>query len=173
MVGSRVWLVGLAILCALVVGCGKTGAASDGPKGRFVAAADRVCAGHLRAVMTLLDQPAAPVPAWQQEAAQDEGLYQIIATSIGSLEDLGPAPGPRGQAFAGYVKTMKARAALYRLTSVAFLNRDTISALRFENRISDIDAKGDRFAHDYGLRICGTGLPDVKKAFVAAGWDQR
>jgi hypothetical protein len=175
MVGSRVWPPGLAVVCALVlccaVGCGKTGAGGGAAKRQFVAAADRVCATHVRAVMTFLNQREGG-PAWQQQASQDEGLFQIIAGSIQRLEGLGPAPGPRGASFAGYVKTLKARASLYRLTSIAFLNRDTVFALSLENRITDIDTQGDRFAHDYGLSICGTGVRDVSKAFDAAGWKQ-
>ena len=124
---------------------------------------------HVRAVIAWLDEPRSGA-LWQQQASQDEGLYQIIDGSIKSLERLGPAPGPNGAAFAGYVKTMKARAALYRLTSAAFLNRDTIFALRLENRIRSIDARGDHYAHTYGLRICGTSLRDLAKAFNAAGW---
>ena len=107
---------------------------------------------------------------WRQQASQDEGLYEIIDTSIKRLRSLGPPPGPHGAAFDGYVKTLKARAALYRLTSVAFLNRDTIFALRLENRIKSIDAQGDALAHSYGLHVCGTGLRDLAKAFNAAGW---
>ena len=173
MVGNRVWLPGLALLCALVlavVGCGKSGSDGGGVKGQFVTSADEVCATHFRAVMTLLGQ-SQPGPLWEQNAAEDEGIYQILGSSIQSLEGLGAAPGPRGEAFAGYVKTLKARASLYRLTSTAFLNRDTVFALRLENRITDIDAQGDRFAHRYGLRICGTGAHDVTRAFDAAGWN--
>jgi len=175
MVGSRVWTPGLAILCGLVlgvVGCGKTGGGDGGTvKGQFVTAADQVCANHLRSVMAFLDQPQ-PGASWQQQATQDEGIYQIMAGSIGRLEGLGPAPEPRGASFAGYVKTLKARASLYRLTSIAFLHRNTVFALQLEDRIAHIDTQGDRFAHDYGLRICGSGLPDLKRAFDAAGWGQ-
>jgi hypothetical protein len=175
MAASRVRSPGLALLCVLVLGvlgCGKTGADNSGAKGRFVSAADQVCAKHLRAVMTFLGQ-SEPGSLPQQDAAQDEGIYQIMAGSIQRLEGLGPAPGPHGEAFAGYVKTLKARASLYRLTSIAFLKQDTVFALRLENRITDIDHQGDRFAHRYGLRICGTGLPDLKRAFDAAGWNPR
>ena len=167
--------VPLVIACALVValgGCGGGGGARDvtnPAKGGFIAGADEVCAAHLRAMITWLNQPQTG-PNWRQQAAQDEGVFEIMDRSIRSLEALGPAPGPGVQAFAGYLKTMKARASLFRLTSVAFQRRDTVSALGFERRVKEIDAQGDRFAHSYGLRICGTGLPDVAKAFDAAGW---
>jgi hypothetical protein len=92
--------------------------------------------------------------------------------SIASLEGLGPAPNPGREAFTGYVKTMKARAALYRLTSVAFQHHDTVTALGFEKRVGEIDSQGDAYAHSYGLHICGSGLPDLAKAFDAAGWSQ-
>lgn len=127
-----------------------------------------VCAAHVRAVMSWLVQPQQG-PSWQQDATQDEGLYEIIDASIRRLESLGPPPDPRGDAFDGYLSTLKARAALYRLTSVAFLKRDTVFALRLEGRIGQIDSRGDHYAHTYGLRVCGTGLKDVARAFDAAG----
>lgn len=164
----------LALLCALaaaVAGCGHSGSGGGGgEKGGFVAAADRVCAAHLRSVMTWLDRPGSGA-AWQQQAVQDEGIYEIMGRSIGRLEALGPAPGPNDAAFAGYVKTLKARASLYQLTSMAFEDRNTIFALQLEQRISSINASGDRYAHTYGLQICGTGIQDVGRAFKAAGWD--
>src|SRR5215467_13516285 len=111
MFGVRVWPPGVAVSCALmlaVVGCGKVGGADNSEKGMFVTAADQVCAAHVRAVMSWLDQPAAGA-AWQQQATQDEGIYEIMDRSIQRLDGLGPAPGPRGDAFADYVKTLKAR----------------------------------------------------------------
>lgn len=165
----------LVAACALLIalaGCGGGGGtrnAGNPAKGGFIAGADEVCADHLRAMMTWLNQRQAG-PDWRQQAAQDEGVYEIMARSIRSLEGLGPAPGPGMQAFAGYLKTLKARASLFRLTSVAFQRRDTVSALGFERRVKEIDAQGDRYAHSYGLRICGSGLPDLAKAFDAAGW---
>jgi hypothetical protein len=174
MLGVRAWPPGLAVACALMLalaGCGKNGGADNSEKGMFVSAADQVCAAHVRAVMSWLDQPVTGA-AWRQQATQDEGIYEIMDRSIGRLEGLGPAPGPRGDAFAGYVKTLKARASLYRLTSMAFLDRDTVFALQLENRIQQIDSQGDQYAHDYGLRICGTGVKDLAKAFDDAGWKQ-
>jgi hypothetical protein len=120
--------------------------------------------------MTWLDHRGSGA-AWQQQAVQDEGIYEIMGRSIGRLEALGPAPGPNDAAFAGYVKTLKARASLYQLTSMAFEDRNTIFALQLEQRISSINASGDRYAHTYGLQICGTGIQDVGRAFNAAGWD--
>jgi hypothetical protein len=163
--------VAFLVACALLLILGGCGSAKDGggpAKRAFVKGADDVCTAHVRAVMTWLNEPQTG-SSWQQQAHQDEGLYQIIDGSIKRLESLGEPPGPNDGAFDDYVTTMKARAALYRLTSAAFFNRDTVSALRFENRIKSIDARGDRDAHTYGLRVCGTGLKDVAKAFDAAG----
>jgi hypothetical protein len=162
-------LVALCALSLAVGGCGSARHSGGSAKGAFVAGADEVCAAHVRAVMSWLNQPQSGA-LWQQQATKDEGLYEIIDRSIKSLEALGPAPDPRGDAFGGYVSTLKARAALYRLTSVAFQKRDTVFALRLENRITAIDAQGDHYAHTYGLRICGTGLHDLAKAFNDAGW---
>jgi hypothetical protein len=164
--------VALPVACALLLALGGCGGAKDGggpAKRAFVAGADNVCKAHVRAVMNWLVQPQEG-PSWQQNARQDEGLYEIIDASIQRLESLGPAPDPHGEAFNGYMGTLKARASLYRLTSVAFLKRDTVFALRLENRIGQIDSQGDHFAHTYGLRVCGTGLKDVAKAFDDAGW---
>lgn len=163
--------VALSLACALLLilgGCGSTKDGGGPAKRAFVKGADDVCTAHVRAVMTFLNQPQTG-SSWQQQANQDEGLYQIVDSSIKRLESLGQPPGPNDAAFNDYVTTMKARASLYRLTSVAFLNRDTVSALRFQNRIKSVDARGDRDAHTYGLRVCGTGLKDVAKAFNAAG----
>jgi hypothetical protein len=174
MLGIRAWPPLLAVVCALVLvatGCGKSGSANDSTKGRFVTAADQVCAAHVRAMMSWLDAPGSGA-AWQRQAVQDEGIYEIMDRSIQRLSGLGPAPGPRGESFGGYLKTLKARASLYRLTSVAFTKRDTVFALQLEKRIDQIDAQGDQYAHDYGLRICGTGVKDLAKAFDDAGWTQ-
>jgi hypothetical protein len=168
----RVPLLLVCVLALAVGGCGGARGGGGSPKNAFVARADRICASHLKAVMSLLNQPGTGA-AWQQQAAQDEGIYEIMDLSIQRLDALGAAPDPHSTAFARYVRTLKARAGLYRLTSVAFLNRDTLSALRFENRIRDIDAQGDRYAHSYGLRICGTDLHDLANAFSAAGWSPR
>jgi hypothetical protein len=121
-------------------------------------------------MVSWLDQPGRGT-ASEQQAVQDEGVYEIMSRSIQRLDALGPAPEPRGDSFAGYVKTLKARAALYKLTSLAFGDRNTLFALRLEKRINSIDAQGDRYAHTYGLQICGTGLQDLSRAFKAAGWD--
>lgn len=163
--------VAFSLACALLLilgGCGSTKDGGGPAKRAFVKGADEVCTDHARAVMTFLTQRQTGA-SWRQEANQDEGLYEIIDGSIKRLESLGEPPGPDDAAFDDYLSTMEARAALYRLTSVAFLNRDTVSALRFESRIKSVDAQGDRDAHTYGLRVCGTGLKDVAKAFDAAG----
>ena len=163
--------VAFSFACALLLILGGCGSAKDGggpAKRAFVKGADEVCTAHVRAVMTFLDQPQTGA-AWRQQANQNEGLYEIIDGSIKRLESLGQPPGPDDAAFDDYLTTMKARASLYRLTSVAFLNRDTGSALQLESRIRSVDARGDRDAHTYGLRVCGTGLKDVAKAFDAAG----
>lgn len=163
------------VACALALalgGCGGGGgskSSTNPAKSGFIVGADDVCTMHLRAMMSWLNQPETG-PDWRQQAVQDEGVYEIMSRSIHSLEALGPAPGPGVDSFAGYVKTLKARAALFRLTSVAFQHRDTVSALGFERRVKQIDAQGDRYAHSYGLRVCGSGLPDLAKAFDAAGW---
>jgi hypothetical protein len=160
--------VALTLACALLLVLGGCGGAKDGggpAKRAFVDGADHICLAHAQTVITFLDEPQSG-NSWQQQASQDEGLYEIIDRSIKSLEALGPAPGPNDGAFAGYLSTMKARASLYKLTSVAFLNRDTLFALRLENRIRSVDAQGD----GYGLHVCGTGLKDLAKAFDAAGW---
>ena len=56
------------VLCALLLtlgGCAGGGGSGGSAKGEFVAGADRVCASHVRAVMTLLNQtrwgPGAPL----------------------------------------------------------------------------------------------------------------
>jgi hypothetical protein len=164
--------VALTLTCALLLILGGCGGAKDGggpAKHAFVDGADRICLAHAQTVITFLDQPQSGSPS-EQRASQDEGLYEIIDSSIKRLQALGPPPGPNDRAFSGYLDTMKARASLYKLTSVAFLNRDTVFALRLENRIKSVDAQGDGYAHTYGLRVCGTGLKDLAKAFDAAGW---
>ena len=164
--------IALTLACALLLILGGCGGAKDGggpAKHAFVNGADRICLAHAQTVITFLDEPQSG-SSWQQQSSQDEGLYEILDGSIKRLQGLGPAPGPHDGAFTGYLSTLKARASLYKLTSVAFLNRDTLSALRFESRIKSIDARGDGYAHAYGLRICGTGLKDLAKAFDAAGW---
>jgi hypothetical protein len=160
-------VAGLAVVA--VAGCGRSQSDGASSKGSFVSAADQVCAGHLRTVMDWLVGPRSGDP-WQQQAVEDEGIYEIMSNTIARLESLGQAPGPYASAFNGYVGTLKARASLYMLMRIANDRHEGVTALRFQRRISEIDALGDREAHRYGLQICGTGLPDFAKALSAAGW---
>ena len=101
------------VLCALLLtlgGCAIGGGSGGSAKGEFVAGADRVCASHVRAVMTLLNQPRVGAPS-DQQAAQDEGIYEILDLSVHRMDALGSPPNPDGAAFYGYVRTLKARAA--------------------------------------------------------------
>jgi hypothetical protein len=140
------------------------GAGGSAEKGNFVSAADRICANHLRTVLAWLGQPRSGNLS-HQAAVTNQGIYDIISTTIGRLESLGQAPGPDAGAFDGYVGTLKARASLYMLLRIANDHRDGVTALRFQRRIDEIDTLGDRDAHRYGLRVCGTSGADVAKAF--------
>jgi hypothetical protein len=102
--------------------------------------------------------------AWQRRAAQDEGTYRIIDNTIQHLEALGPPPGPTAAAFAHYLKSLKARAALYRLTGMADRQRDNLDAAWFQHRVDQIDNLGDQNAHRYGLHICGATPGELAKA---------
>jgi hypothetical protein len=161
-----------AALLALLalVGCGQAGNANRGPsvraradKSEFTRAADRICTAHLETVLEWLRQPHRG-NAWQRRAAQDEGTYRIMDNTIQRLEALGPAPGPTAAAFADYVKTLEARAALYRLTGMADLQRDNLAASRFQHRVDQINNVGDQDARRYGLQICGATLGELAKA---------
>ena len=165
-----VFVAGLAALT--LAGCRVTHVTEShgvSAKGRFVSAADRICATHLQQVMDWLVQPRSGNLS-HQAAETNEGIYEIISTTITRLQMLGQAPGPEGGAFSGYVGTLQARASLYMLMRIAYDRRDGVTALRFQRRINEIDTLGDRKAHRYGLRICGTGGGDVAKAFSAGGW---
>lgn len=137
-----------------------TAARTDSAKAAYIVAADRVCARHLDTILAWLEKPQTG-NAWQQRATQNEGIYRIMAATITRLEDLGSPPGPTAEAFAGYMKTLKARAVLYRLTGMADQRRDRSFAARLQQRVGEIDMIGDRDAHRYGLRICGSGLRDI------------
>jgi hypothetical protein len=160
--------IGLALLAS-----GSCGAAprneGDPAEARFVVAADRICAEHFETVMSWIEQPRAGEP-WQQAAAENEGLYQIIAHTVQRLTALGQPPDPNSEVFLGYLKTLEARAVLFRLMSMADLQRDKEFALRLQRRLDQIDSIGDRDSHRYGLHICGTGARDLAKAFAEAGW---
>jgi hypothetical protein len=101
---------------------------------------------------------------WQRRAAQDGGTYRIMDNTIRRLEALGPPPGPAAAAFAHYLKTLKARAALYRLTGMAELQRDERYAGLFQRRVTQIDSLGDQAAHRYGLHVCGATPGELAKA---------
>jgi hypothetical protein len=167
----------LAVVIALALlasaGCGPAPHNQGDPaKASFVLAADRICAEHFETVMSWIEQPRAG-DAWQQVAVENEGLYQIIAHTVRRLTLLRRPPDPNGEVFLGYVKTLKARAVLFRLMSMADLKRDTEFALRLQRRVGEIDSIGDRDAHQYGLRICGTSARDLGQAFADAGWAGR
>jgi hypothetical protein len=135
-------------------------------KEQFVNSADRICADHLQAVLDWLGQPQSGTN-YQRLATQDEGIFRIMSTSISRLEALGRPPDPAGDAFRGYVKTLKARATLYRLAGVAELHRDAVFAVRMQRKVDEIDTLGDGYAHSYGLRICGIGARDATKGLGA------
>jgi hypothetical protein len=150
-------------LCALA-GCGQVrnanaparAAFTNSAKAQFILAADRICAGHFETVLAWLRQPRTG-DRWQRRAARDEGIYHITGHTIQRLETLGPPPGLTAGAFTGYVKTLKARADLYRLTSMADLQRDRLLVVRLQRNVDQVDSIGDHDAHRYGLRICGIG----------------
>jgi hypothetical protein len=164
------FVTGLAVLA--VAGCGRSHSDGASAKGSFVSAADRVCATHLKMVMDWMTQPRGG-DLWQQQSAWDRGIYEITSNTIARLQSLGQAPDPHASAFDGYVGTLKARASLYMLMRIANDRHEGVVALRFQRRIYEIDALGDRRAHRYGLQICGSGAPDFAKALSAAGWDPR
>lgn len=147
-----------------LAGCGQARHENSSPtvtrtgpgKAAFIVAADQVCARHLDTVMAWLEKPQTG-SMLQQRATQDEGIYRIIAATITRLQELGSPPGPTANSFAGYLKTLEARAVLYRLTSMADQRRDRSFAARLQQRVDQIDVIGDRDAYRYGLRICGSG----------------
>jgi hypothetical protein len=157
----RIGYAGAAVLVLLsLVGCGSSRHRSGPAKADFVVAADRICDSHLENVLTWLER----LPGgrgWQQRSARDEGIYAIMGRTIQRLEALGPAPEPQAGSFTGYVRTLKARAALYRLTSMADLQRDRPFLRRLQRSLDEIDGIGDAAAHRYGLRICGASLSDL------------
>lgn len=165
-----------ALLLVAMAGCGQVrednGSAkadvTKSVKAAFTIAADRICAAHLENVLAWLGQPRAG-DRWQQRATRDEGIYLIMGNTIQRLDALGEPHGPTAAAFTGYIKTLKARAALYRLTSMADLHRDKPYAARLQHRVDQIDGAGDHDAHQYGLRICGTGPRDLAKGFEPTG----
>lgn len=135
-------------------------------KNRFVNSADQICAQHLGATLQFLGH-SEQGGRWRREAARNEGIFQIMSGSIQRLEALGNAPGPHGDAFRSYVKTLKARASLYRIAGVADLHRDAATAGQMERRVSQIDSVGDGYAQSYGLRICGIGAQQATQGLGA------
>jgi hypothetical protein len=168
MKGIRIALVAVLVVLT-VAGCRTSHRDGGAAKGRFVSAADQICTTHLRAIVGWLVQTRRG-DSWQQASKTNAGIYQILSTTIARLDSLGAAPGPDSRAFDGYVGSLRARASLYMLLRIADDHHDGGTALGFQRRINQIDALGDRRAHRYGLRICGTGNGDVAKAFSAAGW---
>jgi hypothetical protein len=149
----------VAAVVLLLAGCSgghsKSSAAAD-PKNQFVNSADQICAQHLEATLDFLRRQKLSA-SFRVQAARNEGIYEIIATSIQRLEALGTAPDPQGDSFRSYVKTLKARASLYRIAGVADLHHDPVTAAQMERRVGEIDSVGDGYAQRYGLRICGIG----------------
>jgi hypothetical protein len=152
----------------LLAGCGgghaKSGTANA--KNRFVNSADQICAQHLEATLDFLARQKL-TESWREQAARNEGIYEIIATSITRLEALGTAPDPQGDSFRYYVKTLKARASLYRIAGVADMHHDLVTAAQMEKRVGEIDSVGDGYAQRYGLRICGIGAKQATQGLGA------
>jgi hypothetical protein len=149
-----------------LTGCGGHHDPSSQAKNRFVNSADEICAQHLQATLELLGREERG-NEWRRQATRNEGIFRILATSIQRLEGLGAAPDPHGDAFRSYVKTLKARASLYRLEGVADLHRDGLTAVQMERRVAEIDTLGDGYAQSYGLRICGIGAQQATKGLGA------
>jgi hypothetical protein len=158
-----------ALVLLAMAACGAVRDESGSPKPDFVLAADRICDAHLKNMLSWLEQRHGG-QQWLRLAVQHEGTYGIIAHTIHRLESLGLAPGPNANAFAGYVKTLKARAALYRLASMAEVLRDSPFARRLQQRLEQVDALGDGYARRYGLRICGASLRDLAQKMAAMQW---
>jgi hypothetical protein len=131
-----------------------------------VNSADQICAQHLEATLALLGRNGRGTN-FRQDAARNEGIYQILASSIQRLEALGTAPDPRGESFRSYVKTLKARASLYRIAGVADLHHDAVVAAQMVQRVGEIDTLGDGYAQRYGLRICGIGAKQATQGLGA------
>jgi hypothetical protein len=152
----------------LLAGCsGAHRGSSSEAKNRFVNSADEICAQHLEATLAFLGRQTLS-DSFRSEAERNEGIYQIIATSIQRLEALGTAPDPAGDSFRSYVKTLKARASLYRIEGVADLHHDPVTAAQMERRVGEIDTLGDGYAQRYGLRICGIGAKQATQGLGGA-----
>ena len=160
-------MVAAALLLAGCAGGHATRSTATGEaKDRFVNSADQICAQHLEATLALLGRDERG-SEWRRQATRNEGIYEILATSIQRLEALGAAPDPRGSAFRSYVKTLKARASLYRIEGVADLHHDLVTAAQMERRVGEIDSLGDGYAQRYGLRICGIGAKQATQGLGA------
>jgi hypothetical protein len=152
----------------LLAGCtgGHAKSSASNAKNRFVNSADEICAQHLEATLDFLGRQKLS-RSWRVQAARNEGIYEIIATSIQRLEALGTAPDPHGDSFRSYVKTLKARASLYRIEGVADMHHDPVTAAQMERRVGEIDTVGDGYAQRYGLRICGIGAKQATQGLGA------
>jgi hypothetical protein len=162
--------VAVAAAALLLAGCAgghaRSSTGTGEAKNRFVNSADQICAQHLEATLDFLRRQKLS-ESWRLQAARNEGIYQIIATSIQRLEALGTAPDPQGDSFRSYVKTLKARASLYRIEGVADLHHDLVTAAQMERRVGEIDSVGDGYAQRYGLRICGIGAKQATQGLGA------
>ena len=128
--------------------------------------ADQICAQHLEATLAFLGRQSVS-DSFRSQATRNEGIYEILATSIQRLEALGTAPEPQGDLFRNYVKTLKARASLYRIEGVADMHHDLVTAAQMERRVGEIDTLGDGYAQKYGLRICGIGAKQATQGLGA------
>jgi hypothetical protein len=159
--------VSIAVLL-LLSGCsgGHAQSSAAAGKNRFVNSADEICAQHLEATLGFLGRQKLGT-SFRLQATRNEGIYQILVTSIQRLEALGSAPDPQSDSFRSYVKTLKARAALYRIAGVADLHHDPVTAAQMERRVGEIDTVGDGYAQRYGLRICGIGAKQATQGLGA------
>jgi hypothetical protein len=152
----------------LLAGCagGHSKSSTGEVKNHFVNSADQICAQHLEATLAFLGRQKLTA-SLRSQAVRNEGIYEIMATSIQRLEALGAAPDPHGDSFRSYVKTLKARASLYRIAGVADLHHDPVTAAQMERRVGEIDSVGDGYAQSYGLRICGIGAKQATQGLGA------
>lgn len=148
-----------ALLLLLASGCGSD--RSDGPKERFIAQADKVCAAHRPELLALRQK----IERARTSGANPREVYRAYAVLTGQAADASEAtrrelaaiePPPADRAKWSRILALGGEIiAVERQAADAAAHLDAARLARLAQRLASTGAEYRRLALAYGFRVCG------------------